>query len=338
METRCLGRTGLQVSLLSMGGIPIQRVDNTAATEILQAALAAGINFFDTARGYTDSEAKFGLVLGAAQRQGRAVIATKSMARTRDGMAADIERSLNNLQADYIDLYQLHNVRSREELRQVLAPDGALAALRAARAEGKVRHVGITGHVVDVLVEAVQTGEFETVQFPFNAVEKEGAERLLPLAAKLGMGVIVMKPLAGGALRPASLALRFLLAQPVSTIIPGMDSVAQVKENAVLGEHPQPLSEAEQAELAAEIKKLGNRFCRRCEYCLPCPQGIRIPLVFTFDGYWTRYGLKEWAEERYQEMAVKAGACVQCGTCESRCPYSLPIREMLKEAVSHFGA
>ncbi|BCV24487.1 aldo/keto reductase [Gelria sp. Kuro-4] len=335
MEKRRLGRTGLEVSLIGMGGIPIQRVGNEAAAEILRAALAAGINFFDTARGYTDSEEKFGLVLG---RQGpRPVIATKSMARTREGMTADIERSLAELKVDYIDLYQLHNVRSREELQQVLAPDGALAALRTAQAAGKVRHVGITGHVVDTLVEAVQTGEFETIQFPFNAVETEGAERLLPLAEKLDLGVIVMKPLAGGALRPAALALRFLLAYPVSTIIPGVDSVEQVQENAALGEYAVPLSAAEKEELKAQIARLGNRFCRRCEYCLPCPQGIRIPLVFTFDGYWTRYGLKEWAEERYRALDVKAGACVECGTCERRCPYSLPIREMLKEAVNHFG-
>ncbi|MGB9847437.1 MAG: aldo/keto reductase, partial [Desulfotomaculales bacterium] len=207
MEMRQLGRTGLKVSLIGFGGIPIQRVNNEAAAVVLQAALAAGINFFDTARGYTDSEEKFGLVLGKGGLH--PVIATKSMARTREEMAADIERSLKNLQVDYIDLYQLHNVRSREDLRQVLAPDGALAALREAQAAGKVRHVGITGHVVDVLAEAVQTGEFETVQFPFNAVEREGAARLLPLAEKLDMGVIVMKPLAGGALRPVRLALRF---------------------------------------------------------------------------------------------------------------------------------
>lgn len=335
MEMRRLGRTGLKVSLIGFGGIPIQRVDNETAREVLQAALAAGINFFDTARGYTDSEEKFGLVLG---KEGpRPIIATKSTARTREEMAADIERSLKNLQVDYIDLYQLHNVRSREEFRQVLASDGALAALREAQAAGKVRHVGITGHVVDVLVEAVRTGEFETVQFPFNAVETEGAARLLPLAEKLDLGVIVMKPLAGGALRPVRLALRFLFDYPVSTIIAGADSVAQVEENAALGNNPIPLTAAEREELARRIEGLGNRFCRRCEYCLPCPQGINIPFIFMLDGYWTRYGLKEWAEERYRALDVKADACVECGTCEKRCPYNLPVRELLKEAQDHLS-
>lgn len=335
MEKRRLGKTELQVSLIGMGGIPIQRVDKEEAGAVVRAALEAGINFFDTARGYTDSEEKFGTVFGG-ERAG-AVIATKSMARTRAAMAADIATSLANLKVDSIDLYQLHNVRTRDDLKQVLAPDGALAALREAQAAGKVKHVGITGHVVDVLVEAVKTSEFETVQFPFNAVEKEGAERLLPLVEKLDLGVIVMKPLAGGALRPAELALRFLLDYPVSTIIPGADSVAQVRENAALGVSPRPLTPAERDELSRQIAGLGNRFCRRCEYCLPCSQGINIPFIFVLDGYWTRYGLKEWAKERYDALDVKADACVECGLCESRCPYSLPIRELLKEADLHFS-
>lgn len=335
MKRRRLGRTDLKVSVVGMGGIPIQRIDRQDAVGVLETAISLGINFFDTARGYTDSEEKFGLVLGP--RHSEVIIATKSTARTKEAMAADIDISLSNLQVEFIDLYQLHNVRTKEELAQVLAPDGALVALHEAQAAGKVRHIGITGHVLDVLVEAVKTNEFETVQFPFNAVETEAAAALLPLAEKLDMGVIVMKPLAGGALAPAELALRFLGDYPVSTIIPGMDSIEQVKANAKLGDALLPLTEEEKQRLQKEIAQLGNRFCRRCEYCLPCPQGIRIPLVFTFDGYWTRYGLKEWAEERYASMEAKAGDCVGCGTCESRCPYNLPIREMLKEAAEHFG-
>ncbi|MGI6604733.1 MAG: aldo/keto reductase [Firmicutes bacterium] len=336
MEKRRLGRTGLKVSLIGMGGIPIQRVGREDAKAVVSAAIAAGINFFDSARGYTDSEEKFGLALGLQRDD--IYVATKSMARGRDEMARDIDASLHNFKRDYVDLYQLHNVRTKEELKRVLAPDGALAALRAAQLEGKVRHVGITGHIMEVLVEAVQTGEFETIQFPFNAAELEGAERLLPLAEKHDLGVIVMKPLAGGALRPAHLALRFLLDFPVSTIIPGMDSVAQIEENTALAEKFVPLTDEERNELQTEIARLGNRFCRRCEYCQPCPQGIAIPTIFTFDGYWSRYGLKEWAAERYWALNVQADACVECGECERRCPYNLPVRDLLKEAVSHFGA
>ncbi len=336
MEKRRLGCTDIEVSVIGMGGIPIQRIDKEEVALVLEAAIDAGINFFDTARGYTDSEEKFGQVLGTTSSD--VIIATKSPARTKAAMASDIETSLRNLQVDAIDLYQLHNVRTKEELDQVLAPDGALAALREAQSAGKVKHVGITGHIVDILVEAVKTEEFETVQFPFNAVEKEAASTLMPLAEKLDLGVIVMKPLAGGALAPAELALRFFWDYPVSTVIPGMDSVEQVRFNANLGERLLLLTEEERERLGSEVKQLGNRFCRRCEYCLPCPEGIRIPTVFIFDGYWTRYGLKDWAKERYAEMKVKASACVECGTCESRCPYNLPIREMLKEAVEHFGS
>lgn len=195
MEKRRLGCTDIEVSVIGMGGIPIQRIDKEEVALVLEAAIDAGINFFDTARGYTDSEEKFGQVLGTTSSD--VIIATKSPARTKAAMASDIETSLRNLQVDAIDLYQLHNVRTKEELDQVLAPDGALAALREAQSAGKVKHVGITGHIVDILVEAVKTEEFETVQFPFNAVEKEAASTLMPLAEKLDLGVIVMKPLAG---------------------------------------------------------------------------------------------------------------------------------------------
>ena len=334
MQKKRFGSTELQVSVIGMGGIPIQRVSDEEATILLEIALDEGINFFDTARGYTDSEIKFGRVLGPRHKD--AIVATKSMARSREDMEKDIELSLNNLQMDFIDLYQLHNVRTKEELNQVLAPDGALAALRRAQAKGIVKHVGITSHVATVLAEAVSTGEFETMQFPFNVVEQESAKTMLPLAQKLDMGVIVMKPLAGGALVPADLALRFFSDQNVSTIIPGMDSPEQIRANAGLGRESMPLTAKEKEHLQGEIAKLGNRFCRRCEYCLPCPQGVNIPGIFTLEGYWSRYGLKEWAEQRYAQMPIRASACVECGICETRCPYNLPIREMLKEASTHF--
>ena len=331
MKKRRLGRADLDVSFMGMGGIPIQRIDSESAAKVLDAAIEAGINFFDTARGYSDSEEKFGTVLGP--RHSEVIIATKSMARTKEAMAADVKTSLRNLQVDFIDLYQLHNVRTRRANAGALP--GASGGFGEAQAAGKVKHVGITGHIVDVLVEAVKTNEFETVQFPFNAVETEAATALLPLAEKLDLGVIVMKPLAGGALTPAELALRFFW-DYLFYCYSGMDSIEQVK--AKLGERALLLTHEERQHLNTEIDRLGNRFCRRCEYCLPCPEGIRIPVIFTFDGYWTRYGLKDWAEERYAQMKVKAGACIECGTCESRCPYNLPIREMLKEVAEHFGS
>ncbi len=332
MEVRKLGKTGLEVSVIGFGGIPIQRVSFEEAAVLVNKALDLGINFFDTARGYTDSEAKMGAVL--RKRRSEAVIATKSMARTKEEMAADIRKSLETLGVDFIDLYQVHNVRDHSTFERVLAPDGAFAALQEAKREGLVKHIGITGHVKSVLLEALKIREFETVQFPFNAVENEGVQKLLQLAEMNGVGTIIMKPLAGGALKNSDLALRYLLEYPVSTVIPGMDSVDQVERNVAVGDNPLPLSPSERELLMKEAGQLGKTFCRRCEYCQPCPQGINIPMVLLLDGYYLRYDLKEWARERYRSLEVKVEACADCGECEEKCPYNLPIRQMLRDAAS----
>ncbi len=335
MIYRRLGKTELQVSVIVFGGIPIQRIDVSSVEKVVNHAVELGINFFDTARNYFDSEEKLGVAL--KKHRDQVIIATKSMARDKKGMAEDIEKSLMTMGVDYIDLYQLHNVKDKDALEQVLAADGALTAFKEAKEKGKIKHIGVTGHIKDILLEIMQTGEVETVQFPFSPVEVSGAGKLFELAEKMDTGVIAMKPMAGGALTNAKLTLGFILENPVTVAIPGMDSVEQVEENAAVGNTLRPLAELEREELARLVAKLGTRFCRRCEYCLPCQQGIDIPSVFLFDGYYTRYDLKDWAKERYQAMDVKPDDCLECGECEERCPYNLPIREMLKEAVERLG-
>ncbi len=335
MKYRRLGKTNLQVSVIGFGGIPIQRVDAFNAEKVVNRAIELGINFFDTARGYTDSEEKLGAVL--KKHRDQVIIATKSMARDKKRMAADIEKSLKSLAVDYIDLYQIHNVKDKGALEQVMGADGAFAALKEAKEKGKIRHIGVTGHIKDVLSKILPTGEMETVQFPFNPVETDGARKLFEMAEQMDIGIIAMKPMAGGALTNAKLALRFILEHPVSVAIPGMDAPEQVEENAAAGNDPRLLSETEREELAGVVAGLGARFCRRCEYCLPCRQGIDIPSVFLFDGYYTRYDLKDWAQDRYRAMKVKPDDCLACGECEERCPYNLPIRKMLKEAGGRLG-
>lgn len=334
MEYVTLGRTGLKVPRLGFGGIPIQRVDADAATVLMEAVAAAGISYIDTARAYTVSEELIGQAIEG--RRSKFILATKSTARDKKGMAADIETSLKNLRTDYIDIYQIHNP-SMEQLDAACGPDGALEALLEAKAAGKIGHIGLTAHSLAVFERAIDLPWAETLMFPYNIVETQG-EELMKRAQEKGIGFIAMKPLAGGAIEDAALALRFVAANPaVSVVIPGMFSPRGVEENLTALENGAPLSQDELKKIDSIRKELGSAFCRRCNYCAPCTVGIQIPSVFLFQGYLRRYGLEQWAKDRYAGLSVKAGACVECGQCESRCPYNLPIRDMLRKAAEDFG-
>ena len=333
MEYVTLGKTGLRISRTGFGGIPIQRVDAAEAAALLDAVQAAGINYIDTARGYTVSEELIGQAIEG--RRDKFVLATKSMARDREGMARDIETSLRNLRTDHIDLYQIHNP-TLQQLEQVCAPGGALEALMEAKAAGKIGHTGLTAHSLEVFAQALKLDWVETIMFPYNIVESQG-EELMEAARAKGIGFVDMKPLAGGAIEDATLALRYVAANPnVTVVIPGMFRPEEVAQNVAAVCGGTPLSQEELARVEQIRKELGSNFCRRCNYCAPCTAGISIPNVFLFHGYLSRYGLEGWARERYAGLSAKAGACVECGACEERCPYHLPIREMLKRAAADF--
>ena len=334
MEYVTLGKTGLRVSRMGLGGIPIQRVDAEAAKKLLDAVEAAGINYIDSARGYSVSEERIGLAIEG--RREKFVLATKTMSRDREGMARDIETSLKNFRTDYIDLYQVHNP-SLEQLEQVCAPGGALEALLEARAAGKIGHIGLTAHKPEVFRRALELPWVETVMFPYNLVENQGTE-LMERARELNVGFINMKSLAGGAIEDARLALRFAAANPnVSVVLPGMYSPEEVAQNAAAVADASPLTEEELAKAEALRRELGASFCRRCGYCAPCTVNIDIPNNFIFHGYLSRYGLADWARGRYDALAAHASDCVACGACEERCPYQLPIPEMLKRVAADFG-
>jgi len=334
MEYITLGKTGLKVSRLGLGGIPIQRVDAAAAKKLLDAVEAAGINFIDSARGYTVSEELIGQAIEG--RREKFVLATKSMSRDREGMAKDIETSLRNFRTSTIDLYQVHNP-SLKQLEQINAPGGALEALLEAREAGKIGHLGLTAHSPEVFEKALELDWVETVMFPYNIVETQGTE-LMEQAREKNIGFINMKSLSGGAIEDARLALRFAAANPnVSVVLPGMYSPDEVAQNADAVADPSPLSSEELERVEALRRELGTTFCRRCGYCAPCTVGIDIPNHFVFHGYLSRYGLQDWARARYNALAVHADECVECGACEERCPYQLPIREMLKKVAADFA-
>lgn len=334
MEYRILGKTGLKISRMGFGGIPIQRIDQEGTRELMHMLLDAGVNYIDTARGYTVSEEYLGYALEGIRD--KFVLATKSMARTKEDMAADIEKSLKNLRTEYIDLYQVHNP-SMEQLSQVMEPDGALQALLEAKEQGKIGHIGLTAHSVEVFHRVLDCDWVETIMFPYNIVENQG-EDLIRQCKEKNIGFIAMKPLAGGAIENATLALRYICQnENVTVVIPGMADKKEIMQNIKACSEKDPLSSEEQAEMEQIKKALGSNFCRRCNYCAPCTVGINIPSVFLFDGYLQRYNLAQWAIDRYSTLDKKASECIGCGECETRCPYHLPIRDMLAKCAKDFG-
>ncbi|OLS02982.1 aldo/keto reductase [Tissierella creatinophila] len=335
MEKRILGKTDFEVSVVGFGGIPAQRLDKEQVLELLTEAYNQGMNFIDTARAYTASEALIGYALEKLGRD-KFYLATKSMSRTYKGIIDEFNLSLSLLRTDYIDLYQFHNVKTFEEYDEIMSDDGAYRAVKELKEQGKIREIGITSHSKEILDMAVDTNFFNTIQYPYNAVENQG-EELFKKAKASNIGVIVMKPLAGGAISKGELAIRYILDNPnISVVIPGMESMEQIIQNSRAGIDRREMTEEEKEMLAKEASTLGAEFCRRCGYCLPCPQGIDIPTNFLMEGYYTRYDLKDWARSRYEAISPKANNCIECGLCETKCPYDLPIIKMLKNVVKVF--
>ena len=334
MEYRILGKTGLKISRMGFGGIPIQKIDEEGTRKLLHEMMEMGVNYIDSARGYTVSEQYIGY--GLEGIRDKFVLATKSMSRTKEAMAADIETSLGNFRTDYIDLYQVHNP-SMEQLDQVIGEGGAVEALMEAKAAGKIGHIGLTAHSTAVFERALGLDWVETIMFPYNIVEQQGAE-LIHKCAEKNIGFIDMKPLAGGAIEDATLALRYVCSNPdVTVVIPGMAEVRELEQNLAACSNTEPLADEELKAMDKVREQLGTDFCRRCNYCAPCTVGINIPSVFLFAGYLQRYDLADWAKDRYSTLKVKASACIGCGKCEPRCPYHLPIREKLKKCAQDMG-
>ena len=328
MKYTTLGKTGLKVSVVGLGGIPIQRTDVEGTRKVIDACVECGVNYIDTARGYTVSEEYLGEVLEG--RRDKFILATKTMARDYEGMKADIEKSLKNLRTDYIELYQIHNIKTDAEFDTCFGENGAYKALLEAKAEGKIGHIGATAHGLEAFERLITEFEdkIETIMFPFNIVESQGLE-LMRKCTEKNIAFIAMKPMAGGNLEDGTLAMKYILNNPDCTIaIPGMGDAKEVYENCAAVDAGE-LNDDDKAACQKIVSELGKNFCRRCGYCAPCPQGINIPSNFLFANYLRHYGLAEWAKGRYYSMEKTAKDCVKCGICETRCPYELPISEML---------
>ena len=335
MEKRRLGKTGLEIVCVGFGGIPIQRVDQEQVTLIVDEMESVGINFIDTARGYTVSEEFLGNALKG--RRDKFILATKSMAKDYEAMKAEVDISLKTLQTDFIELYQLHLVKDMDDYNHVMGPNGAYRALVEAKKAGKIGHIGITAHSADLMMAVVDDMPFETIQFPYNLVERQ-AEELFEKAGKRNIGIICMKPIAGGAITNGTLSIKYILQnRNVSAVIPGMEHVDEVYQNALVANGNYTFTADEKEAADKIVEELHGNFCRRCGYCLPCTKGINIPSMFIAEGYYTRYKMISYAENYYKKQPVKAGECIECGVCMSKCPYNLPIIEKMKQVKNVFG-
>lgn len=335
MKTVCLGRTGLEVSRIGLGGIPITRLTEAEAIRVVQHALDAGITFIDTARRYGPSEERIGKAI--VGRRGEVVLATKTYDAEKGERAtalADLELSLRHLGTDYIDLWQFHGINTRAEYERLLADGGALEAAHDALRAGKIRHVGISGHHLGVARTALLSGHFETVQFPFNFVNDDAARELVPLARERNVGFIAMKPFAGGQLREARLALRYLLQFEGVVPDPGFQRTEEIDEAVRLLDSSLDLAPDEWREIEAIREQLGRRFCQWCGYCQPCPQGVDIPMVMNVH---TAASYSEGFRAEMAQAVATASQCVRCGECMARCPFGLPTADTIAENARFFA-
>jgi len=323
-----LGKTGLMVSRVGMGGIPIQRPPFDEAVKIINRALDLEVNFIDTALGYGDSEERIGKAI--TDRRDEVILATKG------GRLKHIERSLKRLNTDYIDLWQFHNIASLEELKQVLGSGGGMEGAKEALRAGKIGHIGFSSHNLEVAKKAVTSGQFETVQFPLNFIAREAADELVGLARDNDIGFIAMKPFAGGNIRDANLAIKYLLQFDNVVPDPGIEKVEEIEEIVGIVNGSWEITQKESLKMDEIQSKLGERFCRQCMYCMPCPNGVEIWLLMYMRNLHRLWPLEEFLSGWMAEAAESGKNCVQCGECERKCPYHLPIREMIAENMAFY--
>ena len=328
LSKRRLGRTGLSVSLLGFGGIPIMRVNQPEATKVIGEALRLGVDFFDTARGYGDSERKIGIALQTFGA--RVVLASKSPKRDREGLLEDFDASSRDLAVDVIDLYQLHCVNTVEDLEKCMADGGACGALAELRTAGRIRFLGITSHNLDIIRKAIASGMFDTVQLLYSFIEDEASSEIIPLAIDSEIGVVAMKPLAGGCIERYDLALRYVLSTEGVVAIPGMATVDEVRRNVAVASDLRDLTESELEAMDRIRDDLGKRFCRRCDYCQPCPNDIPISLLLHVDSIRKRTGAEMMRTDSWRDVLNRANRCDQCGHCEERCPFGLPVKDLIR--------
>lgn len=331
MEKVKLGRTNLEVSRTSFGALPIQRVSFDEAAQILHAAFDGGINFFDTARMYTDSEEKIGKAL--FRLRDKIVLATKSTARTGTALMKELEISLGLLKTDVIDIYQSHFCKT------LPLPDdgtGVYEAMLKAKEQGKIKFIGVTAHDVNVVLDGARSGLYDTVQYPLSCLSVERDLAIIPVCKEHNIGLIAMKAMSGGLIKNTAAAFAFL--RQYDNVVPiwGIQKMEELAEWLSYEKNPPKLNEQILREIEADKAALGSSFCRGCGYCLPCPVDIPIQTAARMELFlgrmpWQMYTTKEW-----QDGMAKIENCVHCDSCKSKCPYGLDTPALLQDNLKFY--
>ena len=329
MEKVRFGKTELLVSKIAFGGIPIQRLSTEDAVSVVRGVIDLGVNFIDTANGYTTSEERIGIAIKDIPRD-ELVIATKSGARDKKTFLEHVDLSLKRLGVDHIDIFQLHGVSTPEAYEEVLREDGAYNGLVEAIQAGKVRFPAFSSHSVRTAVQIMRDGKFAAVQLPFNFIDDEALAEAIPLAKEMDIGFIAMKPLGGGLLEDAGLAFRYLAQFDNIVPDPGIEKLSEMEEIVKIANANEPFSEADAAAVERVKEEMGSNWCHRCEYCRPCPQNIGISMALNTTSFMKRLPAYR-AIEMAGSVMETARTCTSCRACVSRCPYNLDVPALLKD-------
>lgn len=328
MRQVTLGKTGITTAQNAFGALPLQRADMDTAVEILRAAYEGGMNFFDTARAYSDSEEKIGRAFGDMGIRDKIFIATKTMAKTPDEFWSQLETSLRLLKTDYVDIYQLHCAD------RCYAPGdgtGMYECMLEAKKQGKIRHIGITAHKIEVAFEIANSGLYETLQYPFSYLSSDREIELVNLCREKNVGFIAMKGMSGGLITRSDAAMAFMSGFDNVLPIWGVQKMSELEEWLGYMENTPEMTDGIREFIEREKKELSGEFCRGCGYCMPCPAGILINNCARMALMLRRAPSEAWLTDAMQAEMKKIENCLNCGQCAAKCPYELDTPALLKK-------
>lgn len=333
MEKVRLGRTNLLITRLGWGGIPIQQVPLKEAVSVIRSVVEMGVELLDTARGYTDSESKIGLALQGIDR--KVILSTKSLVRT-DRIVEEVQISLRELKAEKIPLYHLHNISRQEDYERVMGPGGAYEGLMRMRDQGKIDFIGITSHNLEVLKRAIEDNHFDVIMACYSFLEPQADQQVFPQARARDIGILTMKPFSGGAIGRAGPALRFVLTQPDIVPLPGSETLEKAEANWEVFSRERSLTPDDWEYIETLRREMDHHFCRRCDYCQPCPEKIGIQHMMGLRYIVNRFGPNVETLDWFHALVEKARHCTECGECLTRCPYQLPIPEEIRKNLAWY--